>query len=85
MKLAHLEKENMKLKRQGLKKKGVFFLPAYLLVAEIFEGINHDEVEDKAEFESEELFEDNNTQFLSLVRTSYHFLSSCYHLSWSCR
>ena len=75
MKVARLEKENMKLKRKGLKKKGSYFLTC-ISVAEIFKDLNSgNENPDDDEPESEEPMEDSNAQFPSSVSTSYHFKS----------
>ena len=73
MKVACLEKENTKLKRKGLKKKGLFFLTC-ISVAEIFKDLNHgNENQDEYGPEYEDPMEDSNAQFPSSVCTSCHF------------
>ena len=69
MKVARLEKENTKLKRKELRKKGLFSF-ARISVAEIFKGINRDNENNEDGPESEEPFEDTNAQFPSSVCTS---------------
>ena len=73
MKVARLEKENMKLKRKGLKKKGLYFLTC-ISIAEIFKDLNCGNKNlDGDGPESEDPMDDSNFQFPSLVCTSYHF------------
>ena len=73
MKVARLEKENTKLKRKGLKKKGLYFLTC-ISVAEIFKDLNRgNENQDEDGPESEDPMEDSNAQFPSSVCISCHF------------
>ena len=75
MKVARLEKENIKLKQKGLKKKGSCFLTC-ISVAEIFKDLNcgNENLDDDGP-ESEDPMEDSNAQFPSSVCASYHFKS----------